>query len=95
MLGESAGSVTLEADETSKSIGIRSIASQLGENTAKNHAEVTSSGSITLNSRYILDALGVIDGEQVSIAFNGKLEPCVLRGTEDKSYLHVIMPLKS
>jgi DNA polymerase-3 subunit beta len=92
---ESAGSVTVEVDEADKSIGIRSIASQLGENAAKTDAEVTASGSITLNSRYILDALGVIEDDQVEIAFNGKLEPCVLRGSEDKSYLHVIMPLKS
>lgn len=92
---ESAGSVTIEVDEADKTIGIRSIASQLGENTAKSDADVTSSGTITLNSRYILDALGAIDDEQVVIGFNGKLEPCVLHGNVDKTYLHVIMPLKS
>lgn len=92
---ESAGSVTLDLDEDEKQISIRSIASQLGENTATASAKVTGTASITLNSRFILDGLGVVSDSEVSIAFNGKLEPCVIRGTEEKDYLHLIMPLKS
>jgi len=92
---ESAGSVTLELDENSKQIGIRSIASQLGENTATAAAEVSGEGAITLNSRYILDALGVIDEQDVSVSFNGKLEPCVIHGVAEKDYIHIVMPLKS
>ncbi len=92
---ESAGSVTLNLDQDEKLVSIRSIASQLGENTANATAKIIGTASITLNSRFILDGLGVISDSEVSIAFNGKLEPCVIRGTEDKDYLHLIMPLKS
>ncbi len=92
---ESAGSVTVEADETGKQVGIRSIASQLGENTATANAEVKGSGVITLNSRYILDALSAIEGQTSSISFNGKLEPCVIKSEDYPDYTHVIMPLKS
>lgn len=92
---ESAGSITLELDEDEKKVSIRSIASQLGENTATATAKVTGTSGITLNSRYLLDALAVIGDQEVNLAFNGKLEPCVLRGTEEKDYLHLIMPLKS
>lgn len=92
---ESAGSVTLEVDADKKQIGIRSVASQLGENTATADADVDGEGSITLNSRYILDGLGVIQDSSATIAFNGKLEPCVLKGSKDKDYTHIIMPLKS
>ena len=91
---ESAGSVTIHVSEDDKQVSIQSVASQLGENTATASAEVQGDGSITLNSRYILDALTVIGDESVTIGFNGKLEPCVLKGTE-KDYLHVVMPLKS
>lgn len=91
---ESAGSVTINVDESEKQISIQSIASQLGENTAKAKAEVDGEGSITLNSRYILDALNVIPDSKVSVNFNGKLEPCVIKGT-DKDYAHIVMPLKS
>lgn len=92
---ESAGSITLELDEDEKKVSIRSVASQLGENTATAEADVIGTASITLNSRYLLDALGVISDQEVNLAFNGKLEPCVLHGTDEKDYLHLIMPLKS
>lgn len=91
---ETAGSVTLNVDEAEKQVSIQSVASQLGENTATATAVVKGDGSITLNSRYILDALTVTPGDTITVGFNGKLEPCTIQGT-DKDYLHVIMPLKS
>ncbi len=92
---ESAGSVTITVDEADQQLSIRSVASQLGENTATATAKVTGSGSITVNSRYLLDALGVMSGEDVEFGFNGKLEPTMLRDPKAADYLHIIMPLKS
>lgn len=92
---ESAGSVTIELDDTEGKLSIRSVASQLGENTATATAKVKGSGSITLNSRYLLDALGALDGEDVVFGFNGKLEPTLLHDPTNDDYRHIIMPLKS
>jgi DNA polymerase-3 subunit beta len=92
---ESAGSVNIEVSEDDGTVSIHSIASQLGENTANADAKVSGEGSITLNSRYILDALSAIEGDEVEFCFNGKLEPCVLRNPKKKDYVHIIMPLKS
>jgi DNA polymerase-3 subunit beta len=92
---ESAGSVTINLDGESQQVSIRSIASQIGENNASASATISNEGSITLNSRYILDALHALSGEDVRLAFNGKLEPCVLEDPKARDYLHVIMPLKS
>lgn len=92
---ESAGSVTMLVDDEKNLVSIRSVASQLGENTATATAETKGSGEITLNSRFLLDALGVMGGEQVELCFNGKLEACILRSLGDSSYIHVVMPLKS
>ncbi|HEX8762204.1 MAG TPA: DNA polymerase III subunit beta [Candidatus Saccharimonadales bacterium] len=92
---ESAGSITINVDEATQSISIRSVASQLGENTAKADAKVVGTGVITLNSRYLLDALHALSGEEVSFSFNGKLEPVVIRDPAAADYLHLIMPLKS
>lgn len=92
---ESAGSVTIHLDKTKNLVSIRSIASQLGENTASAEAKITGEGVITLNSRYILDALHAINGDEVQIAFNGKLEACLLTNPKNSDYQHVIMPLKS
>lgn len=92
---ESAGSVTIELSKESKQLSIRSVASQLGENTATADAKVTADGSITLNSRYLLDALGALDGDEVVFGFNGKLEPTLLHDAASDEYRHIIMPLKS
>lgn len=92
---ESAGSITINVDEGSQQISIRSVASQLGENTATANAKVLGSGVITLNSRYLLDALNAFGGDEVSLCFNGKLEPVVLRDPTSSDYTHLIMPLKS
>lgn len=92
---ESAGSVTIHLDEAAQAVSIRSIASQLGENKATAQAVITGEGVITLNSRYIMDALQALSGEEVEIGFNGKLEACVLTSPKHKDYLHIIMPLKS
>lgn len=92
---ESAGSITINVDEASQEVSIRSVASQLGENTATAPAKVTGTGDITLNSRYLLDALNALNGEDVMFCFNGKLEPSVIRDPATSDYTHIIMPLKS
>lgn len=92
---ESAGSVKVEIDEDKKSLSIRSVASQIGENTASTEGVVTGSGEITINSRYLLDALHAFTSDEVKFCFNGKLEAVVIIDAEDSSYTHLIMPLKS
>ena len=90
---ESAGSITIHAEENQ--VSIRSIASQLGENTSSATADIQGEGAITLNSRYLMDSLQAVNGDLVKFAFNGKLEACVLQDPKADDYLHLIMPLKS
>jgi DNA polymerase-3 subunit beta len=92
---ESAGSVTINVDDASQELSIHAIASQLGENDAAAKAEISGGGSITLNSRYLLDALQSFGGESVQFSFNGKLEATMLQDLTVDDYTHIIMPLKS
>lgn len=93
---ESGGSITITADKEKQSFAIHSIASQIGENTSHSDAKISSDGQVTLNSRYLSEALSVIDGDTVIFGFSGKLAPCVLTTkTKDVTYKHIIMPLKS
>lgn len=92
---ESAGSVTINLSEKKQTINIKAVASQLGENTASSPATVVGNETITLNSRYIIDALQAIEGDEVCISFNGKIEPSTLVNPKHKDYLHIIMPLKA
>ena len=92
---ESAGSITIKADKDDGSVSINAIASQLGENTAKAPAKITGGGEITLNSRYLIDALNAFSANEVEFCFNGKLEPIIIRSGNESNYLHLIMPLRS
>lgn len=93
---ESGGGITLSLDSDKGMISIHSIASELGENTSEAEAEINESGTITLNARYLSDALSVVDGDVVEFSFNGKLSASILRAqSKDPNYLHIIMPLKS
>lgn len=96
---ESGGSVTLTADKEQQTLAVHSIASEYGENTSHADAQVSGDGQVTLNSRYLAEALGVIDGAVVEFEFSGKLAPCLLtaqgKSDDDVNYRHIIMPLKS
>lgn len=93
---ESGGSVTLTADKENQTLAVHSIASELGENTSSSTAEVSADGQVTLNSRYVSEALSVVEAGKVEFRFSGKLAPCVLTAkSKDINYKHIIMPLKS
>jgi DNA polymerase-3 subunit beta len=92
---EAAGGVTVTIEEEKSEVSIRSIASQVGENNAVAEAEISGDAVITMNSRYILDALNAFEGSKIQINVNGKLDPCVLTDPESDNYLHVVMPVKS
>ncbi|MFZ1250268.1 MAG: DNA polymerase III subunit beta [Candidatus Microsaccharimonas sp.] len=93
---ESGGSVTLTVDSDKKTVSLHSIASELGENTSELDADIQGDGQVTFNSRYLTEALSVVDTTTISFSFSGKLSPIILKSTEkDTNYYHVIMPLKS
>lgn len=93
---QSGGSITITADAEKSVLSLHSIASELGENTSEAAAAITADGQVTLNSRYLIEALSVVDSDTVVFRFSGKLSPCVLSSDKaDANYQHVIMPLKS
>lgn len=93
---ESAGSIRLEIKADGR-VNIVSSASQIGENTSTAECEVNGDdGEISLNARYLLDALNVMEAEKLTFSISGKLNPCVLRPmSKDSEYLHLIMPLRT
>jgi DNA polymerase-3 subunit beta len=98
---ESAGSVKVEI-KTEGQIQIISSDAEVGGNTSSAECEVSGEdGEISLNAKYLADALSVIKAPRVQFSINGKLNPCVLmpieKEGEDASddYLHIVMPLRT
>lgn len=91
---DSAESITLKTDQTAQVLEINSIKSEFGDNNSKIEGEIKGVGSITLNARYLLNALNSIEGEKVNFNFSGKLTPALITG-EKNDYKHIIMPVRS
>lgn len=50
---------------------------------------------IAFNSRYMLDALKVIDQESIHIGFTGMMSPILIRPAEQADMLHLILPYRT
>jgi DNA polymerase-3 subunit beta len=51
--------------------------------------------TIAFNARYMVEALGNMDGEQLAVELSGPLAPGVLKPVDDPAYVHVIMPVRT
>ena len=89
---ESAGSIQVTINQNNLSVS--SVASQAGENSTNLSVEGSGEGSVTLNSRYLIDTLGVISAEEVVIEFSSNTNPVVVKPVQGQE-LHIIMPLKT
>lgn len=94
---ESGGGITVSLDTDKSQLVIHSIASEVGENSSEVDIKFEGEpGSVSLNSRYLIDALGAVSSDEVTFGFSGKLAPCILaESTKEPVYKHIIMPLKS
>ena len=50
--------------------------------------------TIGFNSRYVLDAIGPVEHEQVVLEFKDGLSPGVVKSSTDEGYCCVIMPMR-
>jgi DNA polymerase-3 subunit beta len=95
---ESAGSVRLEINAEGK-VSVVSSDSEVGGNTSSADCDVSGEdGEISLNARYLTDALSAVKSSMVSVAIVDKLSPCVISpaGPNDADdYLHIVMPLRT
>lgn len=91
---EVGGSVVCSTKAEDGTFAIASVANELGENNSEIKTEVEVDGKVTLNSRFLLDALNVLEGKTVKVGFSNKLDPIVLKSEQDTGYIHIIMPLK-
>lgn len=86
------GSIILEAKKPNI-LSVRSVASELGENDSNLETEVSEEGKINLNSRFLLDALNVLDEKEITAEFANRISPIILRDKKSTDYTHIIMPL--
>lgn len=90
---ESNRAIVCEASENNKTLAVSSISNEVGENQSVIDAEVEQSGNVKLDSRFLMDALNVLEEEKVRMEFSPNAAPVLLVNEKNKKYRHIIMPL--
>lgn len=68
---------------------------KIGEEKAEVSVKVEGENNkIALNAQYLLDVLTFIQADKVLVEVDDKLAPAVIRPSENKDYVYIIMPLK-
>jgi len=90
---ESANIVRFEVDRSG--IKVSANTAQVGENKSQIEAKVEGeSNKIAFNSRYFLDFLNSVNSDLIEFRMTGPLNPGVFSPAGDKSYTHIIMPVR-
>ena len=80
----SAGTLELTADNPDLGVAHQELSVQLD-------GEPLEAG---FNARYLMQALEVMDGEDVRLQFQNELDPCVIKPADDIDFLAVVMPMR-
>lgn len=92
---EVGGSIVCETNKKKGVFSISSVANEFGENSSEIETEIKNDGKVTLNSKYLIDALNALEEKEIIFEFSTKMTPVVVKNKKNKDYTHIIMPLKS
>ena len=86
--------MNINAQIGQKNIEVKTKNSNIGENTNKIEANIEGESiEVNFNYKYIVDCLSSITSDSVSLSFNGVNKPLVVRGTTDKTFTYLVMPM--
>ena len=90
---ESANIIRFEVGDSK--LKVSANAAQVGDNVSEVEAKIEGKGGkIAFNSRYLLDFLNSANSDLINFEMTTSLNPGVFTPAGDKSYLHVIMPVR-
>ena len=91
---ESANNIKLMTSGKNQ-LKVAAVSPQVGDNISTIQAEIDGSEiEISFNAKFILDALGVIKEEKVTLHFNDKTSPGIIKPIKNNNYQYIIMPLR-
>ena len=88
------GSIICETKKP-KTFSVKSITNEYGENNSDIETTIKEEGKISLNSRFLIDALNSLEEPEITIEFSNSLAPILLKNKKNNKYNHIIMPLNS
>ena len=91
---EVGGSISCETKKESQVFSVKAIANEFGENDSEIETNVDADAKVTLNSRFLIDAINALEETKLKFGISGKLSPVVIKNEKSQNYTHIIMPLK-
>ncbi len=92
----SSNSIELKLFPESKALEINAETSDVGSNSSKIPAEISGKKlDVVYNYRYLIDGFNGLSGDQAILKVNGEGMPTILASSTDKSFLYVIMSIRS
>jgi DNA polymerase-3 subunit beta len=77
-------------------INVYSSSGQNGESSIDLKGEVVGEDNdITINYRYFLDGLNIIESDMITLQVINNNTPCALSSIDDKDYLYIVMPIRN
>ena len=73
------------------------ITSKSEEGKVKEDVIVSKEGNdlvIGFNSKYLIDALKVIDDEEIKLLFNSSISPCLIKPLTGDEYEYLVLPVR-
>lgn len=86
--------ITFEINPKNKSCFLYSKNNDLGEQ--KSLVNCVMKGeeiNVSINFKYLMDALNVINSDSIEFGFNGNNKPIIIKGVNDNSFTYLIMPM--
>jgi DNA polymerase-3 subunit beta len=94
IFSDSFNQMNISVKNGEKMIKVKTKNNNIGENTNKIDANIEGEDiEVNFNYKYIIDCLPSITSDSVSLSFNGINKPLVVRGTSDKSFTYLVMPM--
>jgi len=86
--------IFIHINPKNKEFSIQTKNTQLGEN--KTRIDGSLSGELvdmSVNYKYINDALPTIKSDSISLSFNGGNKPVIIKGVDDNTFRYLVMPM--
>jgi DNA polymerase-3 subunit beta len=94
VFGGSSNEIQFRFSEKKKMIEVSSSSQAAGENTYLLSGKITGEvGPLTFNSRYLLDGLKTITGEEVFWGVNNESKPAILHTPNNTALFYILMPI--
>ena len=88
---------TVKLECTDNTVVVTSNIPEIGNVVEKIEVEKNNEENIKIafSSKYMMDAIKVLDCDKIELGFNGEIKPIIIKNPEDENLIQLIVPIKT